>query len=197
MTLRRVMLAAAPSAKTARRHAQPSRNLRGRSVVAAVPRETAPAWAYLPARPKTIASAAIRKALAVGARARRAGLVNFMFKRVNQRRGRVAPTLTATASSDWHLRDERGVRIAVAVEVGALHGYPRRILDAMLAAARARRRGPKVMVATLADAEVRRAVGDGFMLPVITDMIYRMVRARLRASGGAVEGGRQKRARAG
>lgn len=114
--------------------------------------------------------------------------MNYVFHRINKRRGSVVPTLTATASSDWHLRDARGVRVAVALEVGGLHGYPRCVIEGLLRAARAQAersvRSRARLLNARADAIVRRAMGDGFMLPVVEDNLFRMLRARLRMPVG-------------
>ena len=138
---------------------------------------------YLPRRATTLAGAAFQRSLVVNARTGRSGVVNYMFHRINERRGGVAPTLTATASSDWYVRDEHGVRVVVALEAGALHGYPQRVIEGMLGAAHAlvTARVSGKSRAARADALVRRAIGDGFHLLVVTDCVYRMLRARLRA----------------
>jgi site-specific DNA-cytosine methylase len=205
LTLRRVLLGPATTATTAARRAAPAaptalRALRSRTVHAPPPRAAAPQWAYLPHRPTTVAGEALRSALVAG-RTGRSAVANYQFQRVNAPKGRVAPTLTATASSDWHLRDAHGLRVVVAVEAAALHGYTPDVIAALLHAARdiarERERAARARGMTLkgpldarADAIVRSAVGDGFMLPVVTDMLYRMLRARLRrrAESGADAG---------
>jgi len=125
-----------------------------------------------------------------------------MFERVNERKGLMCPTLTHSSSSDWFLRDAHGVRRAVAQEVGRLHGYPDGVIRAMVRVARSTRSGAGADA--VADGLVRRAFGDGFMLPAVTTILLPLLLRRLTAhtqptgGGGHVveeEGPPRKRAR--
>ena len=163
--------------------------LRGRAVIDPLSRDAAPRWAYLGKGLLTKAQKAIQVAFGDADRFRySSGIVNYQFFNVNEVIGFLAPTLTATASSDWYYRDAYGIRLVVALEIALLHGYPLPAIQALLLASRSlalakQLRTKKVLKGCLdarADAIVRRAVGDGFILPVVEDIFYRMLRARHR-----------------
>ena len=77
--------------------------------------------------------------------------------------------------------------IPVTLEVGALHGYPRHVVEGLLRAARVRAaaRAHGAVLDVRAVGIVRSAVGDGFMLPITAECILRMVRARLHVLAAA------------
>jgi len=108
-------------------------------------------------------------------------LVSFCRQRVNAVRGGCAPTLTTTlGSSEWRVRDKFGIRVCVAAEVCAAHGFSQAVVAGMLAAARvcaARAKGGARMrpLEVRADALVRGAVGDGFCIDVAASMVARLV----------------------
>ena len=182
----KILLAPAPPRRTSIIAVVPNelKVLRGRALVS---RETAPLWAYLPTqRLLTKAERAIKERFSAPADGTKSGIVNFQFKRVNEVKGYLAPTITATESSDWYYHDAYGIRLVTALEVGLSHGYPISVIQALLAAARfiviskqvRNKRILKGCVDSQADNIVRRAIGDGFVLAVVTDILFRMIRAR-------------------
>ena len=164
--------------------------LRSRSVAAPdAPREVVPPWAYVGRT--TIALREIFRALPPSSAMNplgRSAVVNYLFNRVNQRKGLMCPTLTHSQSSEWFLRDGGGIRRAVALEVGRLHGYGDNITRAMVKAARSTRSGAGADA--VADGVVKFAFGDGFMLPtvmsILLPLLLRQLRgaARTQATGG-------------
>ena len=92
-------------------------------------------------------------------------VVTFHFNRVTQIENTygVAPTLTK--SGTYLLRDAYGVRSMTGGEVAKLHGYPQRVIKAYEAVA--------------SSGQIVAAVGDGFVIGVVRDVI----KAALRAAG--------------
>jgi site-specific DNA-cytosine methylase len=95
-------------------------------------------------------------------------VVTFQFGRVNAIRTSrgVAPTLVKSGSGALMLRDAFGVRRLVGAEVAALHGYSAATVAALGRA--------------LSSNQVAAAVGDGFVVPVVRDVL----RAALAAAWG-------------
>lgn len=95
-------------------------------------------------------------------------VVTFQFGRVNAIRTSrgVAPTLVKSGSGALMLRDAHGVRRLVGAEVAALHGYSAATVAALGRA--------------LSSNQVAAAVGDGFVVPVVRDVL----RAALAAARG-------------
>ena len=95
-------------------------------------------------------------------------VVTFQFGRVNAIRTSrgVAPTLVKSGSGALMLRDAYGVRRLVGAEVAALHGYSAATVAALGRA--------------LSSNQVAAAVGDGFVVPVVRDVL----RAALAAAWG-------------
>ena len=95
-------------------------------------------------------------------------VVTFQFGRVNAIRTSrgVAPTLVKSGSGALMLRDTHGVRRLVGAEVAALHGYSAATVAALGRA--------------LSSNQVAAAVGDGFVVPVVRDVL----RAALAAARG-------------
>ena len=95
-------------------------------------------------------------------------VVTFQFGRVNAIRTSrgVAPTLVKSGSGALMLRDAFGVRRLVGAEVAALHGYRAATVAALGRA--------------LSSNQVAAAVGDGFVVPVVRDVL----RAALAAARG-------------
>ena len=95
-------------------------------------------------------------------------VVTFQFGRVNAIRTSrgVAPTLVKSGSGALMLRDAFGVRRLVGAEVAALHGYSAATVAALGRA--------------LSSNQVAAAVGDGFVGPVVRDVL----RAALAAAWG-------------
>jgi hypothetical protein len=90
-------------------------------------------------------------------------VVTFHFNRVTQieRTYGVAPTLTKSGA--YLLRDAFGVRSMTGGEVAKLHGYPQRVIAAYEAVA--------------SSGQIVAAVGDGFVINVVRDVIKAAVRA--------------------
>jgi site-specific DNA-cytosine methylase len=90
-------------------------------------------------------------------------VVTFHFNRVTQieRTYGVAPTLTKSGA--YLLRDAFGVRSMTGAEVAKLHGYPPRVIAAYEAVA--------------SSGQIVAAVGDGFVINVVRDVIKAAVRA--------------------
>ena len=86
-------------------------------------------------------------------------VVTFQFGRVNAIRTSrgVAPTLVKSGSGALMLRDAHGVRRLVGAEVAALHGYSAATVAALGRA--------------LSSNQVAAAVGDGFVVPVVRDVL--------------------------
>ena len=86
-------------------------------------------------------------------------VVTFQFGRVNAIRTSrgVAPTLVKSGSGALMLRDAFGVRRLVGAEVAALHGYSAATVAALGRA--------------LSSNQVAAAVGDGFVVPVVRDVL--------------------------
>ena len=78
------------------------------------------------------------------------------------RRG-VAPTLVKSLSGAHLLRDAHGVRTLTGREVAALHGYAPRTIGAFESAATSN--------------QIVSAVGDGFVVNVVRDIVKRMIMA--------------------
>jgi site-specific DNA-cytosine methylase len=97
-------------------------------------------------------------------------VITFHFDRVTQIEHvyGVAPTLTK--SGTYMLRDAYGVRAVTGGEAAALHGYPPAVVAAL------------ELVAS--SGQIVAAVGDGFAIPVVRDLI----KAALRAVKAAAEG---------
>ena len=95
-------------------------------------------------------------------------VVTFQFGRVNAIRTSrgVAPTLVKSGSGALMMRDAFGVRRLVGAEVAALHGYSAATVAALGRA--------------LSSNQVAAAVGDGFVVPVVRDVL----RAALAAAWG-------------
>lgn len=74
----------------------------------------------------------------------------------------VVPTLIKSSSGVLRLRDEHGGRALCALECGALLGVPPRFIEAMLRVA--------------SDAAVVSALGDGFAVPVVRDLLKKVLR---------------------
>jgi len=74
----------------------------------------------------------------------------------------VVPTLIKSSSGVLRLRDARGPRALCARECGALLGVPPRFIEAMLRVA--------------SDATVVSALGDGFAVPVVRDLLKKVLR---------------------
>ena len=72
------------------------------------------------------------------------------------------PTLIKSSSGVLRLRDGRGTRALCAHECGALLGVPPRFITAMLGVA--------------SDAGVVAALGDGFAIPVVRDLLKGVLR---------------------
>jgi site-specific DNA-cytosine methylase len=75
----------------------------------------------------------------------------------------VLPTLIKSGSGVLRVRDTVGTRSLCARECGALHGVPVIYIEAMLAVA--------------SDARVVAALGDGFAIPVVRDLLKAVLRA--------------------
>ena len=92
-------------------------------------------------------------------------VVTFHFNRVTQieRTYGVAPTLTKSGA--YLLRDAFGVRSMTGAEVAKLHGYPQRVIAAYEAVA--------------SSGQIVAAVGDGFVINVIRDVIKAAVRVEI------------------
>jgi len=75
----------------------------------------------------------------------------------------VLPTLIKSGSGVLRVRDAVGTRSLCARECGALHGVPVMYIEAMLAVA--------------SDARVVAALGDGFAIPVVRDLLKAVLRA--------------------
>ena len=168
-----------------------------------LPRPRAPLWAYDLRRPSNKDARAIAscKSLFTARGTRWSRVVNFQFKRVSivgGARGDVTPTLTASRSAEFRVRDARGVRVLIAREIGDLHGYYPHVIDGLLSAARLAAKpsrktatGQRIpthgtvyasRVERAAHSIVSTAIGDGFMLFVARDILVRMIRARLRVA---------------
>ena len=89
-------------------------------------------------------------------------------RRVGPQRG-VAPTLVASTSGSLLVRDAHGARVVTGREVALLHGYDERDVQAFESV-------------TDSSNGIASAVGDGFAVPVVRDVLRRMleVDARLR-----------------
>jgi len=74
----------------------------------------------------------------------------------------VVPTLIKSSSGVLRLRDARGGRALCALECGALLGVPPRFIEAMLRVA--------------SDATVVSALGDGFAVPIVRDLLMKVLR---------------------
>jgi hypothetical protein len=101
-------------------------------------------------------------------------VVTFHFDRVTQieKTYGVAPTLTKSGA--YLLRDAFGVRTLTGGECARLHGYPPRVVAAYEAAA--------------SSGQLVAAVGDGFVIGVVRDVLKAALKARA-AAGEAAEGG--------
>lgn len=75
----------------------------------------------------------------------------------------VVPTLIKSSSGVLRVRDERGSRSLCARECARLHGVPSRYTEAMLTVS--------------SDAGVVAAIGDGFAIPVVRDVLKSVLRA--------------------
>jgi hypothetical protein len=75
----------------------------------------------------------------------------------------VLPTLIKSGSGVLRVRDAVGTRSLCARECGALHGVPAAFVEAMLAVA--------------LDARVVAAIGDGFAISVVRDLLKAVLRA--------------------
>ena len=102
-------------------------------------------------------------------------VVTFHFNRVTQieRTYGVAPTLTKSGA--YLLRDAHGVRSMTGGEVAKLHGYPPRVVAAYEAAA--------------SSGQLVAAVGDGFVINVVRDVLKAALRAVEAAEAPVVAGG--------
>ena len=102
-------------------------------------------------------------------------VVTFHFNRVTQieRTYGVAPTLTKSGA--YLLRDAHGVRSMTGGEVAKLHGYPPRVVAAYEAAA--------------SSGQLVAAVGDGFVINVVRDVLKAALRAVKAAEAPVVSGG--------
>ena len=101
-------------------------------------------------------------------------VVTFHFDRVTQieKTYGVAPTLTKSGA--YLLRDAFGVRTLTGGECARLHGYPPRVVAAYEAAA--------------SSGQLVAAVGDGFVIGVVRDVLKAALRA-VEAFGAPVVAG--------
>jgi site-specific DNA-cytosine methylase len=97
-------------------------------------------------------------------------VVTFHFNRATaiEHTYGVAPTLTK--SGCYLLRDKYGPRMMTGAECAALHGIPPRVIEAFSAVA--------------SSGQIVAAVGDGFAIPVVRDLL----KAALRAAAAADDG---------
>ena len=121
----------------------------------------------------SIAAQAVAKLPFVRGR-RTSRVVTFHYNRVTQieRTYGVAPTLTKSGA--YLLRDAYGVRSMTGGESAALHGYPPRVVAAYEAAA--------------SSGQLVAAVGDGFVIGVVRDVLKAALKAKAAASAGGVAG---------
>jgi hypothetical protein len=100
-------------------------------------------------------------------------VVTFHFDRVTQieKTYGVAPTLTKSGA--YLLRDAFGVRTLTGGECARLHGYPPRVVAAYEAAA--------------SSGQLVAAVGDGFVIGVVRDVLKAALKARAAVEGGGEE----------
>ena len=90
-------------------------------------------------------------------------VVTFHFNRVTfiEKTYGVAPTLTKAGA--YMLRDAHGVRTLTGREVAKLHGYPEPVVEAYAAVASSN--------------QIVAGVGDGFVFPVVRDLLKAALRA--------------------